>query len=355
MQGIFTLFLIVFLPMLNSCSDSGRDKTDEKILRPVKTTLISTSGVFIGKEFPGVVDAAHTAELGFQVGGKLQHIFVKESEEVMEDQVLAQLDQTDFRLRLESSQADFQRAEADFMRAEKLIDEGYISRSDYDGLKAKYTTASAQLAAARQELEYTTLKAPFSGYIAERHVENFENVKAQQIIVTLQDISTLAIKIDVPESIMIRIDRENKNRRVYAMFEALGNERIPLTLKEASTRANPQTQTFQVTFTMPAPEGRLILPGMTATVVGGRTDPGSIPVFLSPQAVLEDASGRFVYVAVPETDGAALISRRGVETGKLLEQGLEIVSGLKDGDHVVTAGMSKIQDGMRVRLMPGSD
>ena len=344
-------FLAVNVSLLNSCGGDEPKTAVETILRPVKTEVITTGGDFIGSEFTGVVDAIQTAELGFQINGKLQRLDVKEGDQVSEGQLIAQLDQTDFKLQVESSQAEFERAEADFRRAEQLVKNGNISRSDFDNLKAKHSTANTQLKSARQNLEYTSLNAPFSGLIAERHVDNFEIVQAKQTIVTLQDISMLAIRIDVPESIMMRIDKNSDNRRIYAQFDVSGETHYPLTLKEVSTRADPQTQTFRVTLTMPTPEDHNILPGMTATVVGGPEDRGNRSIFLSPQAVMEDTNGRFVYVAEPNTGDEAVISRRTVATGRLLDQGLEVLSGLQEGDHVVTAGMSRIQEGMRVRLM----
>ncbi len=350
-RGVWIAFLTINILLLNSCGGDEPKSAEEKIMRPVKTTVISIGSVFVGREFTGVVDALQSADLGFQVNGKLQQLDVKEGEQVSEGQLIAQLDQTDFKLQVESTQAEFERAEADFMRAEQLVKNGNISKSDYDSLKAKYSAANTQFKAARQNLEYTSLRAPFSGLIAVRHVDNFEIVQAKQTIVTLQDLSTLAIRIDVPESIMIGIDKNNNNRRIYARFDAFRETHYPLTLKEVSTRADPQTQTFRVTLTMPAPEDHNILPGMTATVIGGPEDQGNRSIFLSPQAVMEDADGRFVYIAEPKVRDEAVIARRTVATGRLLDQGLEVLSGLQEGDHVVTGGMSRIQEGMRVRLM----
>jgi len=69
-------------------------------------------------------------------------------------------------------------------------------------------------------------------------------------------------------------------------------------------------------------------------------------------AVGEDGEGRFVYVVEPAPDaaGEGIVRRQAVTVGDLTTEGLEIVSGLQDGDRVVTAGVSRIEDGLRVRL-----
>ncbi len=69
-----------------------------------------------------------------------------------------------------------------------------------------------------------------------------------------------------------------------------------------------------------------------------------------PVAVGEDRSGRFVFVVEPSDSGLGVVHRRAVTVGELTGDGLEILSGLSDGDRVVTAGVTRIQDGLRVRL-----
>jgi membrane fusion protein (multidrug efflux system) len=76
--------------------------------------------------------------------------------------------------------------------------------------------------------------------------------------------------------------------------------------------------------------------------------------FVPAHAVLEDESGRFVYVVESVSGGRGEVQRRTVETGDLSQLGLEIRSGLASGDRVVTAGMSKMRPGLPVRLATDS-
>ena len=72
----------------------------------------------------------------------------------------------------------------------------------------------------------------------------------------------------------------------------------------------------------------------------------------APVAVIEDDEGRFVWIVVPTEPGLGTVSRRAVTVGELTAFGLEIVSGLEDGDAVVTAGVSQLEDGLSVKLLP---
>lgn len=354
--SIAVYILITFT--LGACGRGEQAAAPKEVLRPVRTVLISKTDSAAIREFPGVVDALQKADLGFRVAGKLQKIFVKESEIVKRGQKIAQLDQKDFEIRLKSAQANFERTKASYERAEQLLPQGFVSKTDYDQLKADYTQASANLDSARQDLEYTVLRAPFAGIIARRFVENFEEVIAKQPIVALEDLSAYSIKIDVPESVMIRVKTGVQQRRkVYATFDAIKGERFPLTLKETATRPDEQTKTYRVRFTMQPPPGHTILPGMTVTVAAEKRpgEAGQLEGYFIPaHAVLEDRQDRYVFVAKPSAKDIATVERRSVTIGQITAQGIQIVEGLATGDYVITAGMSQLTDGMSVRLTNGN-
>jgi len=78
-------------------------------------------------------------------------------------------------------------------------------------------------------------------------------------------------------------------------------------------------------------------------------------IYVPSVAVGEDRDGRFVYVIEPTEDPFGIIHRKDVMVGTLAENGLEILSGLTEGDHLVTAGVSRIRDGQKVRLLPLSE
>ena len=115
----------------------------------------------------------------------------------------------------------------------------------------------------------SVLKAPFSGRVAQRYVENFTEVQAKERVMAIQDVETLEIKLNVPENVIRMVRRDDGSRDrvpVDLRFEGGGDQSFPLTFKEAATRADAQTQTFEVTFTLPAPSEVNLLPGMTVSV-----------------------------------------------------------------------------------------
>lgn len=347
-----TILVSLSLAALSSC-DSGIEPTQSApVLRPVRTTQIQPAGTQTWRELPGVVDAAQKADLSFRISGKLETLEVNEGDIAKNGQLLARLEATDYRIQLESRQAEYDQARADYERGLTLVDKGVISRSDFDKLRTQHASAKANLETVKQNLEYTFLRAPFAGLIAKRHVDNFEDVGAGQSVYTLQDTSSLTVKVNVPESLMIHVQRGTRPE-LFALFDAIPDRQFPLTLKEVSLQADESTNTFEVTLSMPGVEDYSVLPGMSVTVRGER-DPGrssDTPVVYVPaHAVLEDNDGRYVFVAKPTGSGRGIIERRSVETGDLSGFGLEITSGLDGGDEVVTAGMSKMRPGLEVKL-----
>ena len=137
-----------------------------------------------------------------------------------------------------------------------------------------------------------------------------------------------------------------------ATFDAIPDVFFPLKFKEASTQPDELTKTYEATLTMLTPSDQNILPGMTARVIAQREldEDDQFNFFLPVNAVLKDSQGNFVYSVKDNNDGTGTIIKKVVTIGRINQLGIEISSGIKKGDHVITAGMSKISDGMLVKF-----
>jgi RND family efflux transporter MFP subunit len=331
--------------------------------RPVKLFVVEGGIADAIRTFPGRVDATQRAELAFRVPGQLQEILVREGDMAEAGQVLARLDPADYELVLEDRQATFDNTAANFKRGQELIVDGNISRMDYDRMEASYRSASAALSQARKDLEYTVLTSPFRGRVAERRVENFEDVLAKQTVFSLQNIEQLDIIIDLPESV-VRMVRSNVTdersigtdetvtaTRAYAQFEGRSDERFSLRPKEIATKANNQTQTFRATFTMEAPTAFTVLPGMTATVVMdlGKLMGGKRVKRVPVRAVQADSGLQpRVWVLDPQS---MTVKAQEVSIGRMSGGMIEITAGLAGGEEIVSVGAPYLAEGMLVTRM----
>jgi RND family efflux transporter MFP subunit len=362
-RGIASVFLLLVPLLVAGCAQEERE-APPPASRPVKLFTVGGGSTDAVRTFPGRVDATQRAELAFRVGGQLQELLVKEGDLVEKGQVLARLDPTDYQLVVDDRQASFDNASRNFERGKELIADGNISRIDFDRMEANFRTAAAALSAAEQDLEYTVLTAPFTGRIASRNVENFEEIIARQTVIWLQNIEVLDVIINLPESVVrsvrgeagpdtdLRRGTTAGSVRAFAQFDGRGGRDYPLRPKEIATKADDQTQTFRTTFTMDAPEEFNVLPGMTATVVldlTGVVDRDAVKWV--PARAVQGDSGLEPRVWVLD-EASMTVSARPVEIGRMSGRSIEIVSGLEGGEEVVAVGAPYLAEGMKVTRMP---
>ena len=189
---------------LFGCGEPPAEST-EIVARPVKSILVAGPAGGGVRNFPGRVDSSNRADLAFRLRGTVSELTAQEGANVSQGQVLARLDQRDFEITLKDRQATWDRANKDFERGTELIADGAISRRDFDLLEANFKTADAALEQAKQDLDYTFMRAPFTGQIARRHVDRFEEVRVGQSVYSLIDADVLEVEIDVPENIILSI------------------------------------------------------------------------------------------------------------------------------------------------------
>lgn len=288
------------------------------------------------------------------------------------------------RLRLESqvrsAEATLVNARTELGRATQLLRSRTISRVEFDRAETTYNVAVENFEAARQTLEQSaiardedvqakeaeirriearvveaalqladsTLRAPYDGVIAQRFVEQGQNIRAKQPVVKFQDVDEIEIAVDVPETVMAADLGAADITRIIAEFSAAPGLQFPVRIKEIAQRADPVTQTFTIRVAMKVPDGINLLPGMTARVtltyrraaiLGGRIQ---VPV----SALFQDKPGEQI-VWVLQADQT--IARRPVQTGEAAGGQVEITDGLQPGERIAVAGVTFLREGMKVR------
>ena len=355
-----TLFVAVTLMSLVGCGEPPQVNL-EPVARPVKSQIVDSpqgSGV---RNFPGRIESANQADLAFRIGGTITVLAVQEGVAVGRGQILARIDQTDYEITLKDRQATWDRASKDFERGKELVAEGAISRRDFDRVEANFKTSDAALEQAKQNLDYTLIRAPFAGQVAQRHVDAFEEVQPGQTIYSIIDAQSLEVQIDVPENIILLLSAagrpgENADKiNVWVSFDVRTDQRFPMTFKEAATRADAQTQTFKVTFNLSQPDEFTVLPGMTASVtvdLSSLLDEQAI-YYLPLTAIVGDNSMSARVWTIDEAN--MTVHERKVTLGRMVGSKVEVTGGLEPGLRIITAGAAYLDEGMKVTLMQQSE
>jgi RND family efflux transporter MFP subunit len=351
-QNAVALLVSLLLAAVLSAGCSKEEKVERvEVVRPVKVMTIQTGSAALSHSFPGTVRAARRAELSFKVSGPLVALPVEEGQHVKKGDLIAQIQKRDFQTALAEARARNLEAEKQFRRYKELYAKKQVSRADYDRYRAARDVARAQLEEARNRLKDTTLRAPFDGVISKRFVENFQKVQAKEPIVNLQDISRIEVLVDVPELLMAAF-RARKNLKITARFESIPGRKFPLEVKEYSTQADPATQTYQVVLVMDQPKEANILPGMTAMVSAEVIEPvpgvGAQDIVIPAIAVL-DAPGNHPYVWRYDAK-TSTVHKVPVKIGRLEgSSNILVKEGLKGGETIVIAGVTQLEEGMKVR------
>ena len=348
---VIALSAVFAVVSLVGCGEKQEEA--EPVVRPVKTVVVGEA--FMGtRSFPGRIEASKRVEMSFRVSGSLVELPIDRGQDVKKGQMLARVDPRDYQIALNEAKAAFSKADADFKRYQSLYEKEAVSISDLDLHRAQRDVARARLDDAEVNLDYTYLRAPFAGVIGDRYVENFEEVAAKQVICSLHDLTGLDIIVDVPEQLIAGVRRSAEtDAEVVAIFEAARDREFAVEFSEVAAQADPSTQTYEVRFTMPQPEGLNILPGMTAEIVArGSRDQEDTGEYIVPAgAVFASEGGETQYVWL--VDPAEMtVHRREVAIGQVTGTGsVEILDGLVAGDRIVVAGVSHLSEGRKIRLM----
>ncbi|HKE26094.1 MAG TPA: efflux RND transporter periplasmic adaptor subunit [Bryobacteraceae bacterium] len=281
---------------------------------------------------------------------------------------------------LRAADAKLANARTEFERYTRLLPSGAVSTSDYQLNQTAYRVAEEERKAAQQlvekgtaarveeiraqqgqvhslesrvketkvQLDDTTLRAPFSGVIAQRLIDQGEAVTANKPIVKFQNTEEIDIVVDVPETVMAAGFRQANIVRMVAEFSHAPGQQFPVEVREIAQVADPATQTFQVRFGMKTPPRTMTLPGMTATVAVTYRQPPAPKnrAFVPISAVTKQDTGQqVVWVLGPE----GTVRCRAVAMGELKDGRVEIVDGLRSGERIAVAGAVYLRDGMKVR------
>jgi len=352
-QLITVLFLTtIFLTLFIGC---GEEEVElPPVVKPVKT--ITVSGFGEGEiTFPATVEAGEKLLMSFRVPGRIVDLPVREGEEIRRGQLIAKLDPLDYQIAVNEARAEFNKAQADLKRYQKLYEKDAVPLADLDLRISQRDVTKARLEEAEKNLSYTYMRAPFTGNIGRRYVENFMDVRANESIVDLNDITNVEVKIDAPESIIssMRTRGEQIDLKIFAEYETAHGKQYPLTVKEISNRADPLTQTFEVTFVMPQPDDITLLPGMNALVRLEATLKKDVDfesrIMIPAFAVMgSDDEGSYVWI-VDKSDMTVHMTKVGLGQMTGID-GIFINSGLVGGELLVVAGMKSLQEGIKVQL-----
>lgn len=339
------VFISGLLIILSGCD--GAAEIPKQPMRTVRVETVSANNTLLQRRFAGRIEAVSTVDLSFQVPGRMIELPAQEGLFIGKGQLVAALDNNDYRLVKEQAQAQYNLAKLDVVRKRNLFKSGSLPKAMLDQAETQYTISQVALQTAKRNLAYTRIIAPFDALVSQRLVDNYTNVDAFQKIVRVQDLTELRVHINIPEN-MVKLLKQTSEFNAVAVFKDRPKQRFPLSYREHMTEAGSVAQTYEVIFALSREQNQYVLPGMTVTVIISRKAGAEAPKFAIPVSAIDyDEAGKpraWIFDAKNNT-----VAPRSIVLGTIKKHKIPVLSGLQQGDQIVTAGTHLLREGMIVR------
>ena len=338
------------------------------VVEPVGVEDVEIYGEYVGR-----IRAQQFVEVRARVEGFLESMDFEEGTYVSKNQVLFVIDQKQYRARADKARAQLRKDSAlvlktqrDLNRIRPLFQQNAASQLDLDNAIAAYETAvasmgmsQADLDQAEQELSYTWVRSPISGYISERYVDlgTLVGTGGQSLLATvvksdtvLVDFSMTALDYLKSKERNVILGQKDSTRSWQPMVTVTlaDNSEYPYKglVDFADPQVDPQTGTFSVRAEMPNPD-RVLLPGQF-TKVRALLDVREHATVVPQKSLIIEKGGAYVFVMRRDS----IAERRFIELGPEFGNNVVVERGIVPGEMLVTEGYHKLTTGVKMRPVP---
>lgn len=284
----------------------------------------------------GTVRSKQRAVVEAKVSGRVLEYTATPGAMVKAGDLLAQLDVREIQAKVDQARAMLDQAKRDFDRQKQLIASNATTRQEFDAAEARVKIGAGAVNEAETMMSYAQVTAPFDGVVTRKLADVGDLAMPGKPLLEIEAPTSLRFEADLPEAILDRV-------KLGAKMPVRLAKVVEGTVSEISPVADPVSRTFNVKLDLPPTEG-------LRTGQFGRV---SVPVaevrlLLVPQsAVLKRGQMELVFVA---TDGKAAL--RLVKTGKVLDDRVEVLSGIEEDEQVIVSGVARLTDGQPVTVQP---
>ena len=354
-------FLILSLALAAAgCGEAASHKQTAEV-RPVRTIVVDPKPIANDRSAVGEIKPRYESDLGFRIGGKITQRMVDVGATVMAGDLLARLDDQDYRNKAASAETDITAARAVLIEAQgaegrlrHLLENGNTTRANYDvalknlrSAEAKLEAAKAAMKLANDQVNYCALRADFDGIVTAVGAESGQVVNVGQMVVRLAKPDDKDAVFAIAESAFA--DKRIDGERPEILTRLLSNPGVTAEgqVREISPVADAATRTFLVKATLKSPPEQMRFGGS----IVGRLKSSTTPVVVLPGSALFDKSGQAAVWVVDPTNNT--VSLKAVSIARYETDRVIVSGGLEKGEIVVTAGVNRLRENQRVHLAEG--
>ena len=327
--------------LLSGCSEPVGGPVGSTASAPeiaVVTAAATLRPLAMELEAVGTARAKESVDVTSKTSNTVVAIRFNEGDRVRKGSVLVEFDGAEARAELEEAEAALAESQNQFKRSRDLYAQQALSVSQLDQIEATLKGNRARVSAAKARLDDTVIRASFDGRTGFRGVSVGSLVNPGTVITTLDDTSTIHLDFTVPETYFYMLER---GLEVKARTAGLPDRLFEGQVSNLGSRVDPVTRSIVVRAEIPNSDG-ILRPGMFMTVI---LQGHPKPTLLVPEAAIVPEQGKtFVFIVANGT-----VERRAVRIGRRRPGEVEVLEGLREGEHVVIEGTQNVRDGVRVQ------
>jgi RND family efflux transporter MFP subunit len=321
---------------------------------PVRVAAVEQNLVAEQINLIGTTEAIAESTVASEVSGIVDFFPVKEGDYVNKGELLARLRTTYLKLKLkgaqaarEQTQANLKNAEKELARITKLRETNSVAEKAHDdalythqGLTQELLRNEAEIDQLQYEIAHSAVKAPFSGFVSEEHVQVGEWLNAGGAVVSLIDLSRVLITVDVPERYAVKLSRDDS---VGVLIRSISDERFKGNIYAVLPQGNPAARTFPVHIQLENPSLK-IKSGMEAQIDFNLANKRQA-LLLPKDAIVAYGEVSQVFAVVDGRAKPLFVKVIGFYGSSVAVEG-----DLKPGDVVVIRGNERLRPGQEVMI-----
>jgi len=304
--------------------------------------------------YTGTIEAVDEAVISAKIAGRVSRVNVENGDAVASGAALVSLESQEYvnavtinRALLQKAEVNLSTVKTNYQRIKTLYESGAVSKKDFEDVEAslklaeaEVSSAAANLANAEESLRNCTVSAPIDGVVTDRSVSNGQVLPAGTQLMLIKNISDVYMIINVEQKELARITR---GMEAVVTLDSYPGRRFTGKVEIINPSADKSARVFETKIRVNN-DDNLLKPGMfaKAEIKTGKTE----EILAVPQNALTGKEGMF-FVFTAEGDKA---NRRQVEIGQVIDQLVEIKSGLTEGQKVVITNVNKLKDQDSIRI-----
>ncbi|NPV92871.1 MAG: efflux RND transporter periplasmic adaptor subunit [Firmicutes bacterium] len=329
------LLLIILFTSAAGCTK--KSSTTQGDARPLDVTVASLAKETLVQKITvvGKVTAKDEVKVVPKSSGKVAQVYVEVGQTVAAGSVLLELENSDLQLTIQKTQIQLDDANRTLERKKQLYERGAITKSDFDTAESAVRTLQVTLDQNRLDLANSQVKSPINGIVASRSINPGEFVSNSSAPFTVVNIDSVEVNASLIES---EINYVKPGQEVEVLVTAVSPTPVKGIVSKVSPSASSTDKTYPMWVNIANPDQRL-KPGMFAevTLVTNQLDG---VIIVANETIVERNGKKFAFVE----DGGKAAGRE-VKTGLSQEGRTVVLEGLKEGDRLITSGLSAVKDG----------